>query len=243
MAGDGVDQVLRVVLLLEQLERLARVAGARDPGTSRSRGRGGCPSPPTAPRPRRTCARRRAWRPPRRARACAGSRTRSTRRRAPRPRLASVRPRAGRLMARRNEPLPKMAFDTLSEPAAAPTAAPPMEKFVIEGGQPLSGTVSPGRKQERRPAGAGGHPPHRGGGRAAQHPAHPRRGGADRSARGPRRRGRVARATTPWSSMPPASPRPTSTRPWPSASAPRSCSPARCWPASAAPTCRRPGAT
>jgi len=47
-----------------------------------------------------------------------------------------------------------MAFDTLAQPLAPPNrAAPRMEKFVIEGGQPLSGTLVPaGNKNAALPA-------------------------------------------------------------------------------------------
>ena len=47
-----------------------------------------------------------------------------------------------------------MAFDTLIEPSGFPeTTAPRMEKFVIEGGQPLSGTLVPaGNKNAALPA-------------------------------------------------------------------------------------------
>ena len=47
-----------------------------------------------------------------------------------------------------------MGFDTLLEPSGFPeTTAPCMEKFVIEGGQPLSGTLVPaGNKNAALPA-------------------------------------------------------------------------------------------
>src|SRR3954469_17809496 len=60
----------------------------------------------------------------------------------------------GRVSACRPEPSGEMASGTLAEPLDAPTwAAARMEKFVIEGGTPLSGTVIPaGNKNAALPA-------------------------------------------------------------------------------------------
>ena len=115
-----------------------------------------------------------------------------------------------------------------------PRTDPRMEKFIIEGGRPLSGTLVPaGNKNAALPALAAIAPDERGG-RAAQRAADPRRGGDGRAAarasacqrrvarRQRGRRPRGGRRTTP-----------RSTPSCPSASAPRSCWPARCWPASA----------
>ena len=161
---------------LELGQRVARVAGARGPDGARSRGRGASRRGPTAPRPRRTGGRRRASPPRRRARACAGTRdsVHSQKRD-----QASSRERGcdmGVTLARRST----------------------MEKFVIEGGVPLSGTDRARRQQERGAAAAG---------RAAssptsavdaaQRPAHPRHRGDARAAGRPRRRPSSAATTTP----------------------------------------------
>ena len=99
----------------------------------------------------------------------------------------------------------------------------------------------PGRQQERRPARPRGHPPHRGGGRAAQHPADPRRGGDARPPARPRRHGRVARRQRGGGHAPAEIHDARSTRRSRSASAPRSCWPARCSPASGTPIMPPPG--
>ena len=121
MAGDGVDQLLRPVELLEQPQRGARVAvlGVVEVRVAlvvevvdERR------SPPTAPRPRRARGRRRPSPPRPRAGACAATRTRPIRRPDPRPLHVSV----------------------AAIGALLPSA--PMEKFVIKGGPPLSGEIT-----------------------------------------------------------------------------------------------------
>ena len=120
---------------------------------------------------------------------------------------------------------------------------PPMEKFVIEGGVPLSGTIAPAGNKNARAA-----DPRR-------LPADRRRGGAAQRAPDHRRRrdarpaGVAGRAVN-WierrqssRSTPPTSRAPRSTASWPSRSGPRSCWPVRCWRASAARRCRRRAAT
>ena len=108
-----------------------------------------------------------------------------------------------------------------------------MEKFVIQGGSPLSGEiVAAGNKNAALPILA-----------AcllteeelvlAQRAADPRHRDADRAARAARRRASSGAARTSSACRPTRSPRPRSTRSSRRGSAPRSCSPARCWPASA----------
>src|SRR4051812_16927524 len=62
--------------------------------------------------------------------------------------------RNGRGSPARIESSQEMRFGTLAAPPATPdTAAARMEKFVIEGGYPLSGTISPaGNKNAALPA-------------------------------------------------------------------------------------------
>ena len=160
-------------------------------------------------------------------------------------RLAPTRQQGPGLVARKGRGHGCCLAERLARPARRrPREPPTMEKFVIEGGVPLSGTIVPaGNKNGALP-----HPRRlpadRGRGRAAQRPAHPRRRGDARAARGPRRRAsRGARRTSSRSAPPASTPTRTSTATSPSASAPRSCSPARCSPALAAPTCRRRAAT
>ena len=118
-----------------------------------------------------------------------------------------------------------------------------MEKFVIEGGVPLSGTVVPaGNKNAALPLLACAlltdedvtlhNVPHIRDTEALlelledlgvrDRPPEPEHGRDERGERAAR---------------------PTSTRSWPSASAPRSWPPARCWRGSAPPPCRLPAAT
>ena len=151
--GHGVDQLLRVALLLEQLQRLARVPGAEvgvalvvevveQPGDGAqllvlaALARVGAHRGLHA---EHVLAQRLGLGP--------------LARRAPRPRRVREATRC-RVSGRRPEPALQMPFDTLGrrfEPGIR--TDPRMEKFVIEGGAPLSGTLVPaGNKNAALPA-------------------------------------------------------------------------------------------
>ena len=118
-----------------------------------------------------------------------------------------------------------------------------MEKFVIQGGAPLSRRDRGRRQQERRAADPRRLPAHRRGGRAHQRAADPRHRDPGRAARGPRREGRAGATTTSSRCAPTRSPNRARRGARRARSAPRSCSPARCSRASARRRCRRPAAT
>ena len=115
---------------------------------------------PVAAHSSSSCAVLRGRRPPspprRRARACAATRTRSTRRTGSRPRRGWVRARRAGYRGPETNFASEMPFATLAQPPellSPATADPRMEKFIIEGGQPLSGTVVPaGNKNAALPA-------------------------------------------------------------------------------------------
>ena len=118
----------------------------------------------------------------------------------------------------------------------------PMEKFVIDGGVPLRGTIVPGRQQERRAA----DPRRLGPDRATRSSSATSRGSATSrrcsSVLGARRHASTGATTTRSRSARPAwTGRARRPRAAPSASARRSCSPARCWRASGAPSMPPPG--
>ena len=125
----------------------------------------------------------------------------------------------------------------------APSLPPLMEKLVIEGGVPLSGTIVPaGNKNAALPLLAACLLTDE---QVVLHNVPRIRDTEamivlleDLGVKVERRGGQHRRAAAPTRS-----PRPTSTPTWPSASAPRSWSPARCSPASARRCCRRPAAT
>ena len=125
----------------------------------------------------------------------------------------------------------------------APSLPPLMEKLVIEGGVPLSGTVVPaGNKNAALPLLAACLLTDE---QVVLHNVPRIRDTEalialleDLGVKVERRDGNIGRACRPTRS-----PRPTSTPTWPSRSARRSSSPGRCSPASARRCCRRPAAT
>ena len=100
-----------------------------------------------------------------------------------------------RSQASSRESCTDMAVRLAEPPIPPPGAAPPhvMEKFVIDGGVPLRGTVTPAGNKNARAADPGRLGPDDGRGPRAQRAAHPRRRGDARRAARPRRDGRVAR--------------------------------------------------
>ena len=119
----------------------------------------------------------------------------------------------------------------------------PMEKFVIQGGAPLSGEVTvAGNKNAALPILAACLLTEE---EVLLHRVPRIRDTEAQLAllEQPRGRGRRGRRQQRPRSAPRGSPRRWSTRSSPVRSAPRSCSPGRCWPASAPPRCRRPAAT
>ena len=118
----------RVAALLAALASRSADGRPRGRDSARSRGHAAVPSAPRARRRRRSAARRRASPPRRRACDGAASRSPSTRRARFQASWREISGRPCRYLKHR---------------ATRSRIARPMEKFVIEGGVPLSGTVVP----------------------------------------------------------------------------------------------------